>query len=202
MPGSKNKHLYVPTFRRRRIGATDYRARKKMISSSEPLLAVRVSSKNVSAQFISPKPEGDHVLSSAHSRNLRKMGWKGSLKSIPACYLLGLLAGRKAKENGVEKANLYTGVSRFVDGSRVSALVKGVKDAGVDVPMSDKAVPSEDSISGKVTADYAKSLLTDNKEQYSRLFSGLLKAGFKPEEYTENAMALKQVILKGTKGAK
>ncbi len=198
MPGSK--HQYVPVFRRRRKGETDYRARKRIISSSEPLLAVRISTKNVSAQFIRPKPEGDHVLSSAHSRNLRKLGWKGSLKSIPACYLLGLLAGKKAKESGVEKANLYSGVSRFVDGSRVSALVKGVKDAGVDVPISDEALPSEDSLTGKVTAEYARSLLTENKEQYSRLFSGLIRAGFKPEEYEENAMAVKQVIMKGTKG--
>ena len=103
---------------------------------------MRVSSKNVSAQFIKPTTEGDQVLSSAHSRNLKKLGWKGSSKSVPACYLLGLLAGKRAKEKGVEKAYLYNGLSLFVNGSRVSALVKGVKDAGVDVPMSDEAAPS------------------------------------------------------------
>ena len=54
MPSTK--HKYVPIYRRRRMGVTDYRARKKIITSSVPLLAVRVSSKNVSAQFI--KPEG------------------------------------------------------------------------------------------------------------------------------------------------
>ncbi len=193
------KHAYVPIYRRRRMGATDYRARKKMITSSVPLLAVRVSSKNVSVQFIKPATEGDKVLSSAHSRNLKKFGWKGSPKSVPACYLLGLLAGKKAKENGVEQAYLYNGLSLFVSGSRVSALVKGVKDAGVDVPMSDDAAPSADSISGKVTAEYAKSLLAENKEKYSRTFSGLLKSGFKPEDYAENTSALKQAILKGAK---
>jgi large subunit ribosomal protein L18 len=197
MPSTK--HAYVPIYRRRRMGATDYRARKKLIASSVPLLAVRVSSKNVSAQFIKPATEGDKVLSSAHSRNLKKFGWKGSPKSVPACYLLGLLAGRRAKEHGVEKAYLYTGLSLFVNGSRVSALVKGVKDAGVDVPMSDDVAPTEESISGKVTADYAKSLLAENKEKYSKVFSGLLKGGFKPEEYAQNASALKQAILKGVK---
>lgn len=197
MPSTKQK--YVPIYRRRRMGATDYRARKKIITSSVPLLAVRVSSKNVSAQFIRPKAEGDQVLSSAHSRNLKKLGWKGSPKSIPACYLLGLLAGKRAKEHGVEKAYLYTGLSQFVNGSRVSALVKGVKDAGVEVPMSDEVAPSEDRLTGKATAEYAKSLLTENKEKYSQVFSGLLKAGFKPEEYAEKTSALKQVILKGAK---
>jgi len=197
MPSNKNS--YVPIYRRRRMGATDYRARKKMITSSVPLLAVRISSKNVTAQFIRPKTEGDEVVSSAHSRNLKKLGWKGSSKSIPACYLLGLLAGKRAKESGVEKAYLYNGLSLFVNGSRIAALVKGVKDAGVDVPMSDEAVPSEERITGKPTADYAKSLLADDKEKYSRVFSGLIKTGFKPEEYPENTVALKQVILKGAK---
>lgn len=193
------KQKYVPIYRRRRMGATDYRARKKIITSSVPLLAVRVSSKNVTVQFISPKAEGDKVVSSAHSRNLKKFGWKGSSKSVPACYLLGLLAGKRAKEKGVEKAYLYSGLSRFVNGSRVSSLVKGVKDAGVDVPMADEVAPSEDRITGKANAEYAKSLLAENKEKYSKLFSGLLKAGFKPEEYEKNTSALKQAILKGAK---
>ncbi len=181
------------------MGATDYRARKKIITASVPLLAVRISSKNVSAQFIRPKTQGDEVLSSAHSRNLKKLGWKGSTKSIPACYLLGLLAGKRAKERGVEKAYLYTGLSQFVNGSRVSALVKGVKDAGVDIPMSDEVAPSEDRLSGKAAADYAKSLLAEDKVKYAKLFSGLIKAGFKPEECQESAKALKAAILKGAK---
>jgi large subunit ribosomal protein L18 len=190
---------YVPVFRRRRIGATDYRARKKIITSSVPLLAVRVSSKNVSAQFVRPKVGGDEVLSAAHSRNLKKLGWNGSPKSVPACYLLGLLAGKKAREGGVEKAFLYSGLSRFVNGSRVAAVVKGVKDSGIEIPMSDEAVPSEDRLTGKVAAEYAKSLLAGDKEKYSRVYSGLLRTGFKPEAYVENASAIKQVILKGKK---
>jgi large subunit ribosomal protein L18 len=199
---SRNKHGYVPIFRRRRMGATDYRARRKIITSSAPLLAVRVSSKNVSAQFIRPKAEGDHVLSAAHSRNLIKLGWKGSSKSVPACYLLGLLAGKRAKEQGVEKAYLYNGLSLFVSGSRVAALVKGVKDAGVDVPISEEAIPSEDRLSGKATAEYAKSLQAEDTDKYSKVFSGLIRTGFKPEEYEENASALKQKIMKEAGGGK
>ena len=113
---SRNKHGYVPIYRRRRMGATDYRARRKMITSSAPLLAVRVSSKNVSAQFIRPKAEGDHVLSAAHSRNLRKLGWKGSLKVRPGVLSTGAPGGKRAKEQGVEKAYLYNGLSLFVKG--------------------------------------------------------------------------------------
>jgi large subunit ribosomal protein L18 len=196
---TSTKQKYVPIYRRRREGVTDYRARKKIITTSVPLLAVRVSTKNVSAQFIKPKTVGDEVVSSAHSRNLKKLGWKGSTKSVPACYLLGLLAGKRAKAKGIEQAYLYNGLSSFVNGSRVAALVKGVKDAGVDVPMSDEVAPSEDRITGKSTADYAKSLLAEDKEKYSRVFSGLIKTGFKPEDYVQNASALKQAILKGAK---
>ena len=193
------KHNYVPIYRRRRMGVTDYRARKKIITSAVPL-AVRILSKNVSAQFIKPKVGRDQVLSSGrHSRNLVKLGWKGSPKSVPACYLLGLLAGKRAKGNGVEKAYLYNGVSPFVGGSRISALVKGVRDAGVDIPMSDDAVPSEDRISGKATAEYAKSLLAESKERYSKVFSRMIRTGFKPEDYPQSTTALKQVILKGAK---
>jgi len=190
------KHKYVPIYRRRRMGATDYKARRKIVTSSVPLLAVRVSSKNVSAQFIKPTQTGDLVLSSAHSRNLKKLGWKGSSKSVPACYLLGLLAGKQAKAEGIEKAYLYNGLSKFVAGSRVSALVKGVKEAGVEVPMDDKVAPSADRLSGKSTAEYAKSLLAEDKEKYSRIFSGLIKGGFKPEDYAEKTSAMKQTILK------
>jgi large subunit ribosomal protein L18 len=74
-----------------------------------------------------------------------------------------------------------------------------VKEAGVDVPMSDEVAPSEDRITGKAAAEYAKSLLAENKEKYSRVFSGLIRTGFKPEEYAENASALKRLILKGAK---
>lgn len=196
MPG---KHAYVQVYRRRRMGATDYKTRRKIVTSSVPLLAVRVSTKNVSAQFIRPTGTGDLVVSSAHSRALKKMGWKGSTKSVPACYLLGLLAGKKAKAEGVERAYLYNGLSRFVSGSRVAALVKGVKDAGVDVPMDEKVAPSADRLSGKTTAEYAKSLHAEDKERYSKVFSGLLKGGFKPEEYAEKTAAMKQAILKGGK---
>lgn len=189
------KGTYVQLNRRRRAGTTDYRARLKVIAGSSPLLAVRISAKNASAQFIKPLVEGDRVLASAHSRALRKLGWKGSLKSVPACYLLGLLAGKNAKAKGVTEAHLYTGLSRFTYGSRVSALVKGVREAGVKVPMSDEALPSEEKTSGKVIAEYASGLLKDDKERYSKLFSGLLRHGFKPEEYAQSTTAVKRAIM-------
>jgi len=177
------KSTYVPLLRRRREGVTDYRARKRAVTSQLPLLVVRISNKNVSSQFVKPTARGDVVLSAAHSKELAKVGWHGSSKSTPACYLLGLLAGKKALAAGVKEAVAYNGLVPFIRGSRVAALLKGVVDAGVEVPVGDEAFPSEDRLSGKSISDYATRLAAEDKDAYSRGFSALIKRGFKPEAY-------------------
>jgi large subunit ribosomal protein L18 len=178
---------------------TDYRARKKAITSQKPLLVVRISNKNVSSQFVKPTVKGDVVLSSAHSRELSKMGWHGSPKSTPACYLLGLLAGKKAVAAGVKEAVAYNGIAPFVRGSRVAALLKGVVDAGVQVPVGEEAFPDADRLSGKTIADFASKLAGEDKDAYSRSFSALLKGGFKPEDYPAEFEKLKAAISGGSK---
>ena len=176
---------HVPMYRRRRSGATDYHARRKAISSRGTLLAVRITGKNVSAQFLKPTVKGDVVLSSAHSHALKKLGWKGSLKSIPACYLLGLWAGKEAKKKGVEKAYLYNGPVPFVKGTRIPAFVRGVADAGIEIPFSAEVIPPEAVLKGENIAKYAADLAAKDKQLYEKRFSALLKQGFKPESYAE-----------------
>ncbi len=188
---------YVSIPRRRREGVTDYRARKRAITSRATLLVVRVSDKNVLSQLVTPKVGGDTVLASAHSRQLRKYGWKGSLKSTPACYLLGMLAGKKAVEKGVKEAVLYNGIEPFIKGARVSAFVKGMIDAGVEVPMGEEALPSEERLSGKVISEYAKKLAVEDRAAYEKRFSSMLRQGFKPEEYPEHFEKVKSAITAG-----
>ncbi len=159
------------------------------------LLAVRISTKNVSAQFLKPAVKGDLVVASANSHDLKKLGWKGSSKSIPACYLLGLWAGKEAKKKGVERAYLYNGPVPFVRGTRIPAFVKGVVDAGVDVPLSEDVVPSEGVLKGETIAKYANELSSQNRELYEKRFSGLLKSGFKPESYAEDYTRVKKAIM-------
>jgi large subunit ribosomal protein L18 len=185
---------YVPIPRRRRMGLTDYRARKKALGSRGVLLAVRISGKNVTAQFIKPQVKGDVVLSSSHSHELKKHGWKGSLKSTPACYLLGLLAGRKAKEKGIEEAFLYNGVIPFVRGSRLSAFAKGVVDSGLKVPVSSEVFPNEERLSGATIASFAAKLLKEDKEEYATRFGSLVKLGLKPEEYVAHQVQVRKAI--------
>lgn len=177
------KSVHVPLLRRRREGVTDYRARKRAITSQKPLLVIRISNKNVSSQFVKPTTKGDVVLSAASSIELKKIGWHGSSKSTPACYLLGLLAGKKALAAGVKEAVAYNGVVPFIRGSRVAALLKGVIEAGVSIPVGEEAFPNEERLTGKSIADYATKLASEDKEAYARRFSALLKGGFKPEAY-------------------
>jgi large subunit ribosomal protein L18 len=190
---------HVPLLRRRREGVTDFRARKKAVSSQSPLLVVRLSNKNVSSQFVVPKVKGDEVLSSAHSRQLLKLGWSGSIKSTPACYLLGLLAGKKAQAKGVKEAVLYNGLVPFIRGSRIAAFVKGVVDSGVTMSVDQEVFPSEDRLTGKTISEYAAGLAKEDKEAYKARFSALIKGGFKPEEYPAQFEKTKAAITAGAK---
>lgn len=185
---------HVPLLKRRREGITDYRARKRAITSSRPLLVVRISNKNVASQFVKPTVKGDVVLSAAHSKELSKLGWKGSPKSTPACYLLGLHAGKKALASGVKEAVVYNGLVPFIKGSRIAAFLKGVVDAGVNVPVGEEAFPSEERLTGKSIAEYAARLSSEDKGAYERSYSALLKVGFKPEEYPAQFEKLKAAI--------
>ena len=191
--------VHVPLLRRRREGLTDYRARKRAIISQVPLLVVRITNKNVSSQFVKPTVKGDVVLSSAHSKELAKLGWRGSLKSTPACYLLGLLAGQKAAKAGVKDAVVYNGVIPFVAGSRVAALLKGVIDAGVAVPVGEEAFPGEERVSGKSISEFASKLGSEDKDAYAKRFSSILRSGLKPEDYPTEFERVKAAIVGGSR---
>jgi len=190
---------HVPLLRRRREGVTDYRSRKRAITSHKPLLVIRVSNRSVTSQFVKPTVKGDVVLSASHSKELLKLGWHGSSKSTPACYLLGLLAGKKALAAGVKEAVAYNGLVPFIRGSRVAALLKGVADSGVQVPVGEEAFPDADRLTGKSIADYAKKLSAEDKDAYSRTFSALLKSGFNPEAYPAEFEKVKATIAGATR---
>jgi large subunit ribosomal protein L18 len=186
---------YVPLLRRRREGLTDYRARKKAIISQKPLLVVRFSNQHASAQFVKPAAGGDLVIVSAHSKELARAGWLGSAKTTPACYLLGLLAGKRAKLKGISEAVAYNGLVPFVKGGRMAAFLKGVADAGVRVPVDAEVFPSDDRLTGKAAAAYAAKLSADDQGAYKRTYSGLIAAGVKPEDYPEHFSKAKKSIM-------
>ena len=110
-------------------------------------ITVQISNENTLVQIHKPEMQGDKVLASAHSRYLLGKGWKGSRKNIPAAYLTGYLAGKKALAKGVKAAVLYSGTRRYTQ--RMAAALKGVIDAGLEVPADSETFPKEERITGK-----------------------------------------------------
>ncbi len=136
-------------FRRRREGRTDYRHRMALLKGGKVRAVVRKSNRSTRVQFIGYTEKGDFVVASAVSTDLAELGWTGSGKSTPGAYLTGLLAGKRAKEKGVEEAVLDIGLREPKKGATVFAALKGIVDAGVDIPHSEDMIPSKDRISGK-----------------------------------------------------
>lgn len=135
-------------FRRRREGRTNYRNRLALLKSQQTRLVVRRTNGNVIVQFVDWGQGGDAVKATAVAQELAKLGWEGSAKNTPAAYLTGLLAGRRAAEAGVESAVLDIGRHAPTKGSRVFAALKGVLDAGIEVPHGDDVYPSEERLNG------------------------------------------------------
>jgi large subunit ribosomal protein L18 len=136
-------------FRRRREGRTNYRTRLALLKSQETRLVVRRTNGNVIVQFVDWTQGGDAVKATAVAQELAKLGWEGSAKNTPAAYLTGLLAGKRAAAAGVESAVLDIGRHTPTKGSRVFAALKGVLDAGIDVPHGGEDIyPSEDRLNG------------------------------------------------------
>ncbi|MFP3214152.1 MAG: 50S ribosomal protein L18 [Nitrososphaeria archaeon] len=146
-------------FKRRLQFKTNYKRRKKALLSRLPLVYMFKSNKNIWAQVIKPKKEGDITVVQANSKELEKLGWKFSRKNYPAAYLVGLLLGKRAVANGIEEAIYYSGVKSFIAKSKAAAFLKGVTDAGLKVRVGEEIFPDESIIKGEQIVDYAKKLL-------------------------------------------
>ena len=138
---------YAKVLRRIREQKTNYNRRKSMLMGHRDFITVQISNENTSVQIHKPELTGDKVISSAHSRVLIEKGWKGSRKSIPASYLTGYFAGKKALEKGTSSAILYSGKRQYTQ--RMAAAIKGVSDAGLDIPADEKTFPTDDRINGE-----------------------------------------------------
>jgi large subunit ribosomal protein L18 len=183
--------IYSPSLKRNRQGKTNYRKRAALLISKSPFITIKISDQNVTSQVLKATRSGDVVISSVHSRELKNHGWKGSMNSLPACYLTGLLVGKKSIEKGTDTAILYTGKDPFT--TRIAACLKGIVAAGLNVPVSDKSLPKDDRISGEHIVKYAK-ILKEDQENYNTRFSLLLKGGLKPEDYPLHFEKIKMQI--------
>ena len=99
------------------------------------------------AQF---DPEGDKIVASVSGSNLATYGWPAgaSAKSVPACYVAGYALGKSALSTGYDSAILDIGLAASSSGNRIFAALKGMVDAGLDIPHGDGVLPSDDRVNG------------------------------------------------------
>jgi large subunit ribosomal protein L18 len=179
---------YTVPMRRRREVRTDYHQRLRLLKSGKPRLVARTSNRHVRAQLITPGPDGDQTLASGHSADLAEFGWEAPTGNLPAAYLTGLLAGRRALAADVEEAVLDIGLHSATPGCKVFAVQEGVIDAGVDVPHNEDVFADWERTRGGHVADYAEQVDGD-------LYGGEFDATALPEHFDEVREAIQEADL-------
>ncbi len=140
---------YRVPFRRRREGKTDYRVRRRLLSSGLPRAVVRCSGRRVRVAIVEFSSTGDRVRASADSGELGQIAFPtSSLSTTPAAYLTGYLAGLRAKSAGAEDVVLDLGLRHPTTGGRLAAALKGLLDAGLEIPHGEKGFPDADRLNG------------------------------------------------------
>lgn len=147
--------------RRRKEYKTDYLKRIKLLKSGSPRVVFKKTNKYIIAQYVKSKEAQDKVEMGITSKILIKYGWQkefeGSLKSIPASYLTGLLIGKKILEKKLEKPIIDFGMIRVLHKNRAFAFLKGLKDSGIKVECKEEFFPNEDRIRGEhLKKDFSK----------------------------------------------
>lgn len=140
---------YKVPFRRRREGRTNYHVRYKMILSKKPRVVVRKSNASTTLQLVMAEQKGDKTLLTVNSRELKNFGFTSSLSNLPAAYLTGLIFGKKMLALGVDEGIADIGLHASTKGNRIYAAIKGVVDAGVNVPHGSEILPDDGRIRGE-----------------------------------------------------
>jgi large subunit ribosomal protein L18 len=180
---------HIVKHRRRRVGKTDYRLRLGVLKSGKPRLVIRKSSNNITCQIITYDSKGDKVAASSDSRSLNGYGWSGHCGNIPAAYLTGIICGVKARKANVKEAVPDLGLYTSVKGSRIYAALKGVSDAGVQIPYSEDILPGKDRIEGKHSPNNEK-IAKELEAAKERILAG--KTAEKPAKKAKEPKASKK----------
>lgn len=158
--------MYRMIRKRRRSSVTNYRKRISSLKGGMLRVVIRRSNKAIAMQVIEYHGEGDRIIASANSKELKGKGWEPRC-NIPTAYLTGMLLASKLKDKKLDYV-LDIGLYRPVKGSVIFAAAKGFKDNGANLHESidfDNA-----RLSGAHIAAYA------NKD--GAKFTGYAKSGF------------------------
>lgn len=162
---NKNKNR-VFRFNRRIRGLTDYQLRLKLLKSEMTRAVIRGSNKNMLVQFVNYGENGDAIVTSAKSVELVKLGFTLNTGNIVASYLTGYLAGKRLLKKGFDSEVVVDlGLQSSLYGSRLYAAVKGIKDSGINVRVSDVVFPKDERLSGAhLTAKDADKVIEKTKK--------------------------------------
>lgn len=162
-------------------------------------LVVRITNSRILCDIVQAHVDGDRIIVSADSNELRNYGICFGLTNYTAAYATGLLAAKRYEMLGekrlAKKCFLDIGLSRSTKGAKVFGAMKGAVDGGLDVPHGMGKFPGYDSsqpdnfdssmlrdrIYGKVLGDYMRELIENEPERYQRLFSRYIKANVGPD---------------------
>ena len=147
--------------RRRREHKTDYLKRIKLLKSRSPRIVFRKTNRYVIAQYVETREAQDRVVFGMNSKKLIDYGWpkelKNSLKSLPAAYLLGVVAGKKIIKEKLKTPILDLGMIRTVHKTKIYAFLKGIVDSGIEIKHKKSIFPEEEKIKGKnLKKDFSK----------------------------------------------
>jgi len=140
---------------RRKKFKTDYGKRLKILKGRKPRIVLRKTNKYIIVQYVGSKEAKDKVILGLTSKKLLNYGWpkkfQGSLKSIPASYLIGFLIGKKIVNEKLEMPIVDFGMIKNVHKTRIYACLKGLIDAEIKLKFNkEKSLfPDENSIEGK-----------------------------------------------------
>jgi large subunit ribosomal protein L18 len=178
-------------YRRKREGRTNYKKRLLLLKSRKLRLIIRKTNTQIILQLAQYMPDGDRILCGVSSSSLAKLGWKYSCKNLPACYLAGLMLGKKALAKKLKEAILDVGLQTPVAGSKIYAALKGVIDAGMEIPASEDVFPAPERLLGKSISAFFSS--SKNPVQ----FADYKKKGADPGKLQQDIDDCKKKIMSG-----
>lgn len=145
---------YTVKYRRKREGKTNYKKRLELLKSRKPRLIIRKTNKQIILQVAQYSPDGDKVIATVQSKELAKKGWKHSFKNLPAAYLAGMMLTQKVKQHKINEAILDIGLTTPLKGTKIFAALKGVKEAGLNIPVNEEIFPTEERLKGEHISSY------------------------------------------------
>ncbi|MEM3841425.1 MAG: 50S ribosomal protein L18 [Candidatus Micrarchaeaceae archaeon] len=142
--------MYTFVKKRRKKALTDYPMRVRLLKGNRNRLVIRRSNRGIIVQAVKYSPDGDIVINSARSIELKKVGWEPR-RNTPTAYLTGMALAKKLRGNNDEYV-LDIGVHTPSKASVLFAAALGAADNGIK--LINNIDFDRDRLSGKHIGSY------------------------------------------------